>query len=208
MQHNPLYSDVTIEHSGMDQWPDEFVPSEIQQQVICLSSTDHHERAGYSVNLHEENYENDWQAAEDCHDDPTDDTPLVSTSVTTDLNGDRQDPDLRLLNTISSLVIDLPLTSQPQYANAGPAIHSSRAASGPPRAPVIGYSVRGQISLLNHWQDPHYLTSAFPTLFPAGVGGHLDHRAVAVSLAAFANWALRHHSRRYVSINLAIDDVD
>ncbi|KAJ5370019.1 uncharacterized protein N7496_006111 [Penicillium cataractarum] len=197
VQHNPLYGDIAVEHSAMDEWPDEFVPSEIQQQVICLSSTDHHERAGYSVNLHDENYENDWQAAEDCHDDPTDDTPLVSTSVTTDLNGDRQDPDLRLLNTISSLVIDPPLATQSRFTDTGPAIHPTRAAGGPQRAPVIGYSVRGQISLLNHWQDPHYLTSAFPTLFPAGIGGHLDHRAMAVSLAAFANWALRHHSRRF-----------
>jgi hypothetical protein len=203
VQHNPLYRDVTVDHSAMHHWPDEFIPSEIQQQVICLSGTDHHERAGYSVNLHEENYENDWQAAGDSHDDPNGDSPLVTASVTTDLNGDRQNPDLRLLNTISSLIND----PQPQYTGTSHATHAARLATAQQRAPVIEYSVRGQVSLLNHWQDPHYLISAFPTLFPAGIGGHLDHRAMAVSLAAFADWALRHHSRSRVFLYLAVGNI-
>jgi hypothetical protein len=67
--------------------------------------------------------------------------------------------------------------------------------------PVIKYTIRGQATLLNHWQYSRYFLAAFPTLFPMGVGGHLDDRPVPVSAAAFADWALRHHSRRHVSLH-------
>jgi hypothetical protein len=117
VQHNPLYGDVTIDHSAVDLWPDDFIPSDLQRQVICLGDTDHQERAGYSVNLQEGNYENDWQAAEDNHDHFTDNPLLVTTSVTTDLNGDRQNPDLRLLNTVYTLMNDPPLEVESQYTS-------------------------------------------------------------------------------------------
>ena len=58
--------------------------------------------------------------------------------------------------------------------------------------------MRGQISLLDQWTDPRYSTAAFPTLFPTGIGGHLEDRPFPVSLGSFMEWALRHHSRRYV----------
>jgi len=62
--------------------------------------------------------------------------------------------------------------------------------------PVITYAIRGQARLLSAWVDNHYFTGAFPTLFPHGIGGHLDERNIKVSLEAFAKWALNHHSRR------------
>ena len=61
----------------------------------------------------------------------------------------------------------------------------------------ISYGIRRDRSVLsNVWEDPLYFTSAFPTLFPTGTGGHLDERAVKVSLEAFGKWALKHHTRR------------
>jgi hypothetical protein len=60
--------------------------------------------------------------------------------------------------------------------------------------------MHSQASLLSQWQDPNYLTFALPTLFLAGVGGHLDHRAIPVSIAALADRALRHHTRRYAGL--------
>ena len=53
--------------------------------------------------------------------------------------------------------------------------------------PVISYSIQGQATLLNSWEDPSYFTSAFPTLFPNSIGSHLDKREFPVSLKAFAN---------------------
>ena len=102
MQHNPLYRDVTIDHSTINDWPDEFIPSDLQQQIICVSEADHHERAGYTVDLQDDNYENDWQAAEDIP--SSENTPLLTGSITTDINGERHNPDLRLLNAVYNLV--------------------------------------------------------------------------------------------------------
>lgn len=90
---------------------------------------------------------------------------------------------------------------QPQSTSAGQTGHVTSSNSPHRRPPVIEYGVRGQALLLNQWQDPHYFTSAFPTLFPTGKGGHLDDRDIAVSLAAFANWALRYYSRRLVDLS-------
>lgn len=194
IQHNVLYQDVTIDHSVINNWPDDFIPSDLQEQVM-LGEADFGERAGYTVDLQEHNYENDWQAAEDSPDISTREFPLVTGSVTTDINGERQSPDFRLLNAMHALVNDQPL-------NPGPQTESPRRVPtlGPSPAsyhdPVINYSIRGQAGLLDQWQDPQYFTSAFPTLFPTGIGGHLAQRSIPVSLAAFADWALRHHSRR------------
>jgi hypothetical protein len=46
--------------------------------------------------------------------------------------------------------------------------------------------IHGQAALLNHWYDSYYFTAAFPTLFPMGIGGHLDQHDIHVSLVAFA----------------------
>ncbi|KAJ5195493.1 uncharacterized protein N7498_008931 [Penicillium cinerascens] len=157
VRYNPLYGD----------------------QVIYLGNTDHLERAGYSVNLQEGNYENDWRAVEDHRDHFTDDALPVTASVTIDLKGDRQNPDLRLLNTMYTLIDDPPPNIQPLYTPTSHASQTARLATAQQRNPVIEYGIRGQASLLNQWQDPHYLTSAFPALFPAGIGGHLDHLTIA-----------------------------
>ena len=66
--------------------------------------------------------------------------------------------------------------------------------------PTISYAIRGQSALMNNWEDSCYFTGAFPTLFPTGTGGHQDKRAVPVSLAAFVEWALNHHSRRQAAL--------
>jgi hypothetical protein len=85
VQNNPLYQGVTINHSAVDEWPDDFVPSDLQQEIVFLGESDHHERAGYTADLQENNYENDWQAAEDDPDHPTGLSTPVTGSVLTDI---------------------------------------------------------------------------------------------------------------------------
>jgi hypothetical protein len=63
--------------------------------------------------------------------------------------------------------------------------------------PVISYAIRGKATLMSAWEDPHYFTGAFPTLFPYGIGGHIDKRKVLVGLEAYVQWALNHHSIRF-----------
>lgn len=55
------------------------------------------------------------------------------------------------------------------------------------KMPAISYTIRGDATKVDRWTDPHYFTVAFPTLFPAGIGGHLDERDIPVSLVAFAD---------------------
>ncbi|CZR62113.1 uncharacterized protein PAC_12010 [Phialocephala subalpina] len=45
--HNHLYRDLTINHAMMGGWNEDFIPSEIRDNIICLGDSDHHEREGY-----------------------------------------------------------------------------------------------------------------------------------------------------------------
>ncbi|KAH6712162.1 hypothetical protein BKA61DRAFT_553481, partial [Leptodontidium sp. MPI-SDFR-AT-0119] len=194
VQHNHLYHDLTINHQMMDTWSDDFIPPEIRDNIICLGGADHHEREGYTVKLQVGNYENDLQAAQDEGFDADDNETLLTGSVYTDVNGERQDPNVRMIDALLGIV-----TGSRRQAEEGESTEegvTDRHPHARRKIPVISYAIRGQATLANSWEDPHYFTAAFPTLFPTGVGGHLDQRTVPVSLVAFVEWALNHHSRR------------
>jgi hypothetical protein len=200
VRNNYLYYELTINHPMMDSWSDEFIPPELQNSIIYLDEADHHEREGYTVDLQRGNYENDFQAAEDNAFEPDGSDPLLTGSVTSDITGDRQNPDTRTIHTLLDLV-----TSKTHSAKQPASTTNDGLDTGQPsdhrRFPVISYTIRGRTALVNHWDDHRYFTAAFPTLFPAGIGGHLDPRTVPVSLPAFARWALSHHSKRFVVSN-------
>jgi hypothetical protein len=174
----------------IDNWTEQFVPTELQDNIICLNEGDHHEREGYTINLQSGNYENDLQAAQDEGDfDNNSFRPLMTGSVSTDINGERQDPNMRMLQTLFQIVSNhstLPHHQQRIQHDTHKTL------------PVISYTVDGKITLLDNWTEPSYFTSAFPTLFPTGIGGHLDERSIPISIDAFAEWALSHHSKRQV----------
>ena len=198
VQHNHLYRDLTINHAMMDSWSDEFIPPEIHDNIICLGSSDHHEREGYTVRLQTGNYENDLHAAQDAIFDPEDHEPLISSSVYTDVNGERQDPNARMIDALREVVSRNGCGISESALAAEDVIDCLDSRRG--TMPTISYAIRGQSALMNNWEDPCYFTAAFPTLFPTGTGGHQDKRAVPVSLAAFAEWALNHHSRRQAAL--------
>jgi hypothetical protein len=181
----------------MDGWNADFIPPEIRDNIICLGDSDHHEREGYTVSLQTGNYENDLHAAQDGVFDTDDHGPCITGSVYTDINGERQDPNARLINTLRGIISENRYRPDDSSQAIGEAADEFRQRRG--IIPTISYAVRGQSALMNNWEDPHYFTAAFPTLFPEGIGGHQDQRAVPVSLMAFAEWALSHHSRRQVA---------
>jgi hypothetical protein len=193
-QHNHLYRDLTINHAMMDDWSGEFIPPDIRDNIICLGSSDQHEREGYTVSLQTGNYENDLHAAQDAVFGTDDHEPFISSSVYTDVNEERQDPYARMIDTLREVV------TRGVYGTGESVPTVEDVIDGPGRRrgnmPTISYAIRGQSALMNSWEDPRYFTAAFPTLFPTGTGGHQDKRTVPVSLAAFAEWALNHHSRR------------
>lgn len=55
--------------------------------------------------------------------------------------------------------------------------------------PILTYKNSGHPIPLNDWENPNYFTSAFPTLFPFGIGGHLgsctNRKTVKISLQAW-----------------------
>lgn len=121
-------------------------------------------------------------------------------SVTTNINGERQNPDAHVIQTLVSLVANVPHHTDSTMSEPSP---ESDACQQPTSqtGPTIAYAIRGHSSPLNHWDDPRYFISAFPTLFPTGAGGHLNQRILPVSLASFSSWALSHHSRRHVYLS-------
>lgn len=185
-RHNYVYCNVAINHSMLDTWDDDFIPSDLQDNIVSISPPDGQEREGYSVHLDTGNHENDFQAAQDTDLHADSNTPLMTGSVSTDINGERQNPDRRLLNAFLNVVSSDPASC----AQRSPERHEQR-------IPTLSYRIHGQATLLNHWDDPTYFTAAFPTLFPLGIGGYLEDRSLNVSLSSFAEWALQHHSRRY-----------
>ena len=196
VQHNHLYHDLTINHAMIEGWADEFVPPEIADNVICLAEPDHGEREGYTVSLESGNYENDLHAAHDEAFHPDERDPLLTGSICIDVNGERTNPDIPKIDALLRVVTGN--TSQADTTRAAAEDNPDDLGHGHREVPVISYSIRGQAALMNSWENPHYFTGAFPTLFPNGLGGHRDQRPKAVSLSAFALWALNHHSRRYL----------
>jgi hypothetical protein len=195
VQHNHLYYDLGINHEMINCWSDDFIPPEIQNNIICLPESDCYEREGYTINLEDGNYENDYHASHNNIGDTDDQETFITGSVYTDVNGERQDPNVRMINTLLGLVNN-PLQSNQSGSVLEDVVDNHL--QDQQKLPILSYTIRGRATLMNNWESPHYFTAAFPTLFPNGIGGHQDQRTISISLATFAKWALNHHSRRYI----------
>ena len=189
VQNNPVYKDVTINHNMIESWDNDFVPPEIANNVIHATHSDHHEREGYTVGLQAGNLENEFHAAQDAAFNVDDNDPFITGSVYTDVNGERRDPSGPMIDALLGMVTD---RSNPTDQTTPPTTTDRPDR----RNPTIAYRMQGPTVLVNQWEDPSYFTGAFPTLFPNGTGGHLGNREIPVSLDAYAEWALKHHSRR------------
>lgn len=58
--YNYVYSDVIVNRPMVDEWADDFIPTDLRDSIIRVDDTDHYEREGYAVDLREGNYENDF----------------------------------------------------------------------------------------------------------------------------------------------------
>ncbi|KAH8587824.1 hypothetical protein B0O99DRAFT_640674, partial [Bisporella sp. PMI_857] len=176
VRYSLLYHDLTINHALMGGWSEDFIPPEIRDNIICLGSSDHHEREGYTVNLETGNYENDLHAAQDADLGVDGHEALISGSVYTDVNGERQDPNARMIDTLRKVVARDRYGADESVPTTEEVIYEPGHRRGV--MPTISYAVRGQSALMNNREQPYFFTAAFPTLFPTGTGGHQDERTV------------------------------
>src|SRR5437762_11313502 len=98
-----------------------------------------------------------------------------------------------LLTTISAL-LDVNNVSVPPQVSTLNALASLK-------AEVTVNVVTGN-KIINDYEDETFFTSAFPTLFPYGVGKHTDFRRnVQLSLGQWAQLMLKHSSRCVISVS-------
>jgi hypothetical protein len=182
-EHNPLYKSVKINHELINQWTESFIPPVLQEAVVNLpEEKDSDERGTYAGDM-EGFSENDLHNALD---DMADNT-IASGAVYSDVEGQRQNPELKMIMALMEMI------------NKPGECTSNANAQETVEIPVITWVGDGRHVLMNDYEDAEYFTGAFPTLFPYGKGGHLpasNERSIPVSLEAWAKWLLSHHSRR------------
>lgn len=173
---NRHYHDLTINHSLLSSWPAEFIPEQISANIDV---SDHTEREGYVANLETGNL----QATSDeisTHDDAT----FSSGSLCTDINCERITCDLHLINpTVIPIILIRILRKYSEDESSN--IQGRRPNRPRETSNYIRYGFTNSTALSNSWDDPQYFTTAFPTLFPTGLGGHLDERSAEGLLGGF-----------------------
>ncbi len=150
--NNPLYENIQINYRLLETWEDEFIPSDIMDNIIHYNANQH-ERKGYATDLNDGNFGKDLNAA------------IAGTSIEgdhinsgcdySDIDNQRQNPTLRLLSAVANIQATVSTTDHPTST-------------------TISYCSSGQLVPLNDWEDPHYFTFAFLYLSPFGTGGHLE----------------------------------
>lgn len=141
VRHNRVYQDIAINYHMIHGWIDDFILPELRDNVICLDESDSGEREGYTVSLRIGDYENDLQAAENATFDTGEAESLTTGSVSTDINGECQNPDTRLLNILLELVSNRPQqrSKRTTQSDNTQSISLDKCRS----VPVISYTMRG-----------------------------------------------------------------
>ena len=187
--NNPLYKSVAINYDLIDQWEDRFVPPILENTIAPVSEdSDSSERGTYSADMN-------GLAENDLHDALNDmaDNTIASGAVYSDIEGERLNPELKMVLTLSDMLMD-------SERHSSDSVTSSEV--GGEGTPVISWKGNGRLPLINDYDDSEFFTGAFPTLFPYGKGGHIcdpDQRSIPISLEAWGKWLLSHHSRRYIT---------
>ena len=180
--HNHLYQNIRLNDDLLSQWPDEFIPETLirtattMEPESCQESTRH----GYSTvgaALDEEDYYK--QGADHFN----------SGCVYSDVNGMRKQTIPDLLDVVRENLIDQNISRRRPFESTVEGVYQAH------EEHVIRFNTK-QGSPRNDYDDPAYFTSAFPTLFWDGTGGHFSKRKRTISLEEWAKWLCKHHSRR------------
>jgi hypothetical protein len=104
-KHNTLYKSVRINHELVNQWSESFIPRVLQEEVVGVpEAKDSNERGTYAGDM-EGLSENDLHNALDDMADGT----IASGAVYSDVEGQRQNPELKMVMAL------MELTNTPEY---------------------------------------------------------------------------------------------
>lgn len=176
--NNPLYTDIVINLDLLDMWKDKFMPVGLVSRVLqCEPGIS--EREGYSVDLEADNLENELHHVVDAT--GLNDSGCLYNCLYTDADDAQEHPTTKLISALAN--------HKDSETPIDPASE----------APVFTYQSRDYVKPLNDWDNHDFFTTAFPTLFPFGVGDHLTKKdesgQIRVSLQNWAKWTLSHHLR-------------
>lgn len=179
--NNPLYLNITINKSLLDKWTadngNEFVLPELIQYAVHIDPDDDIiNNDGYIVES--EGYKNNLNAL---HPNLPDGT-IVLSNILLDPEGpigNKKDIFMDLLPMIEDDIVDENLNKPSGHRH-------------------IQFASKLKLQPLNVYMDKDYFPAGFPTLFPYGVGGHLDECAVPVSIEHWTKTLLQHHTQKYV----------
>jgi hypothetical protein len=118
-------------------------------------------RTGIQMNV-EGLSENDLHNALDDMADGT----IASGVVYSDVEGQRQIPELKMVTALINMM------DKPGEGS------SDTDAQQAVKTPVITWTENGHHVLMNDYEDAEFFTGAFPTLFPYGKGGHVTHACI------------------------------
>jgi len=185
-EHNPLYKSVQINHELISQWEDSFIPRVLQEEIVHAPEDENSDERGTYAGDMEGLSENDLHNALEDMADGT----IASGVVYSDVEGQRQNPDLKMVTALLKMI------NKPDQDTA-----NLDAQEEDPTPVITWVGDQGRRVLMNDYEDSEFFTGAFPTLFPYGKGGHLpqaNERRSPLSLETWGKWLMNHHSRRYV----------
>jgi hypothetical protein len=150
VQHNKLYRDIQINYPLMDSWADDYIPTEIVDNITWVTNSDHHEREGYTVSLQTVslqtgNDENDFAAAQDAALEVDLDETVLTGSIMTDVDGERSRSDDRTLNALLEFKTNPFQVSSHSSEDAADSFDRGQDEPDQIQEPVISYAIRFHI---------------------------------------------------------------
>jgi hypothetical protein len=185
--NNPLYRHhVQIDHALLNEWDDDFVPVTLKEHAIVTEPDVENSRVGYAADLGGGSFSNDLDAALG----EAEPGSILGSTFYSDQDRETCDPS----NAFFAKIMEVVETSQ-----QGVTGNNDMDNRPPAHMPQIRFRSTTGLRPMNSYQDKDFFTAAYPTLFPLGIGGHIEDEAVrseSLSLQSFAQWALSHHSHR------------
>ncbi len=185
--NNPLYKlQVEIDRVLLDEWNEEFVPTALQEHAIITDPDITNSRVGYAADLGGGSFSNDLDVALG----EAEPGSILGSTFFSDQDRETCDPS----NAFFAKIIETVEMSRQDTTE-----NDDRGNEPPSYIPQIRFGATNNLTPMNSYKDKDFFTAAYPTLFPFGIGGHIEDdslRSEKLSLESFAKWALGHHSHR------------